>query len=126
LSSDYNGVDTNATDGIVRWTSMPSSNSRGTWLSANNLFLGASDAAYTRVGLNYTGSTLTMYTSGSATQATANLSFTAGGAGLASVGNDANPDASYRYLWIGSEPINFDPELISSTCTGTVGAEAPF
>jgi len=124
LTSDYMGVtNSSGTDGIAQFNSLPSSHRQGFWLdNVGDIFPSTS---YHRIGLLYDGSSFTLYIDGvemGSASATIDLS----GVGFASFANSGNPGSRWRYMWVGSKPIQFNPGQLTSAGTGLMGQEQPF
>jgi hypothetical protein len=125
ITDDYQGVENSSgTDGIVLFDALPTAHYQGDFLPGSSSNLGSS-TTFNRVGLLWDGFTATMYLNGLPTvDADVGLDIVA--AGLASFANDGSPGAAYQYLWVGSEPIDFNPETLTSGGTSVVGASGPF
>ena len=78
-----------------------------------------------RVGLYYDGSSFSYWVDGSSAGSVAQ-GISVLGAGISTFASSGSPGAEYDYVWIGSEPIDFNPEDLTSSATSSVGSEAAF
>ena len=128
VSDDYNGVDNgHSEEGIVAWAQVPKNHREAsTLLSVGNLVPSRNNL--NRIGLSYDGATMGYHLNG-ALEGTVDVGgLEVATAGVASMANSetASLFAFYYYMWIGSEPIDFNPLELSSPATAQVGAAGPF
>ncbi len=124
ISDDYEGDNHNGgLESIVYNASEPSTHYTGTTLvSAGNLVTASGGAT---VGLYYDGTDLALYLDGDE-EASVAADYAYEGAGVGSFASSGSPGAAVDWLWVGSEPIDFDPSAVSSDAVSTVGSEAGF
>ena len=123
-SDDYDGVaHSGGQECILENSSVPTAHYQGSYL----LELGDLETpSSTRVGLYWDGSELAYYLDGTEEGAVSASGYAFEGAGIATYANSGSPGADAEYLFVGSEPIDFDPEGLSSDATASTGSEATF
>jgi len=122
--NDYDGAGhRDGQEAIVAHASAPTDYYEGSYVLALGDLVDPSSTA--RVGLFYDGNEAHYYLNGN-WRGSAMRTATPTGAGLASFASSGTPGAEYEYLWVGSDPIDFDPHLRGSQATATLGSEAGF
>ena len=102
---------------------MPSAHYQGSYL----LELGDLESPNgTVVGMSWDGADLAYVLDGTEEGSVSLSGYTFTGVGLSTYANSGIPGADVEYLFVGPEPIDFDPEGLSSDATAATGSESAF
>ena len=125
MSDDYDGVEhSEGSEAIVEHSAVPSTHYEGSYLLALGDVLDASAGA--RLGLYYDGAELVYYVDGAEVDSVEETELVVAGVGLGNFAAEGSPGAEFEYLWVGSAPIDFDPEALGTSATVTVDSESGF
>jgi hypothetical protein len=124
ISDDYDGANHNGGDEcIVLNSSLPTNHYQGSQqLDLGNLVSASSSQA---VGLYWDGADLHYVLNGS-DEGDVTLLAAPTLAGIGAFAAQGSPGAEADYLWVGPEPIDFDPDDMSSSSSAATGSESAF
>ncbi|MCP4803918.1 MAG: DUF2341 domain-containing protein [Proteobacteria bacterium] len=124
ITNDYDGAQHNGGDEcIVEHSAVPTGHYQGTQLLDLGNLVDATSSQV--VGLEWDGTDLSYWLNGTEEGSVAD-SVTVSAVALSTFASQGSPGAEFTYVWVGPEPIDFDPSGLSSDATATTGTESAF